>query len=155
LGRRIADQSKKGNPFNDSGFEDHALELIYLLPLIIEYNNGIENGFQHLANLDSKYINGSIFENNHSFQTYFEDQTGGRLKNVKNAMLIGEIIAQLRNPLMKARESSYSCISEIFQREFQTIHNSSFNPHAAPVRSVLLKYPRLVRGSARFSDPNP
>ncbi len=134
--------------------KDVALDLVYLLPLIILRNEGDDEGFTRIANLDVEYVKESIFFNDFSFDTLIEDSQGGRRSTVRNERVLRELMGQLTKQPIDARDSKYSYIEDIFRREFQIIHGSRFSRGGPRLDSVLLTYPALVRSSARFAEPD-
>ncbi|MDH3665724.1 MAG: KAP family NTPase [Paracoccaceae bacterium] len=134
--------------------KDVPLDLVYLCPLIILYNSGDEEAFDRIVKLDVDYIKSSIFNNDFSFEMFVEGTDGEHLRSIRNEQLLREIMGRLTKNLIESGDSEYSYAREIFLNEFRVIHDSRLSLMRQRVDSVLLTYPELVRGSARFAEPD-
>jgi len=136
------------------------IELLYLLPLIVAFQQGNIDLFSSLAQLDGEGTRTCLAPlNSRKWKLHILDRpdpfTRAETKTVNFIDLLIGFIHAANLPLNDASSANPSSndqrwLYRIFQTEFGVIHGGSYSP-GTPPRSLVSVYPTMVRSAGRIA----
>jgi hypothetical protein len=135
------------------------LELIYLLPLIISFQQGNNDLFSSLAQMSLEEVRRQLSkfsERKWEFSFSQREEVHFRIstRTVGFSDLLFDFVNTAGLPLNEVSKQNPSSvdgrwINRIFETEFSVIHGNSYNP-GSPPKSLVYKYPEMVRNAGRI-----